>query len=328
MSRCFTTFLFVLSSIGAADPDINIKTQSVLDYLKSLPQKSEGKVLSGQFIGWLDQEDTNMFQRIYDATKKYPAIMSGNYADFDEDIFEFNINTQLTNHWNQGGLVEVGIHFDNPMNNKWDAYTKVDIKRLLKFGDDINTNFNIQLDRIAIGLSDLQNAGVPVLFRPFMESNGNWFWWCEKEPSEFIDMWRYVFDYLTKFKGLHNLLWVYSINANYGNTLLYYPGEEYVDIVGLDYYSADGYFYNTAEYKDLLTTKKPIALSELGQCRSSGIGCYPKDSVKIIKSIKKEMPAIIYWNNWNDMWAMEKHNKLSKLLNNLLIVNRGDINIK
>ena len=62
----------------------------------------------------------------------------------------------------------------------------------------------------ADGLKELQDANVVVLWRPFHEMNGGWFWWGGKDPDEFIRVWRHMFDYFTKTKGLDNLLWVYG----------------------------------------------------------------------------------------------------------------------
>jgi mannan endo-1,4-beta-mannosidase len=331
IKKALTVVLCVLSflSLGAADPNASDQTEYVLHYLKGLPQQSGGRVLSGQFIGWLSMEDPNLFLRIHDATTKYPAIMSGNYADFGKDIMEFGTtNTYLINQWEGGGLVEVGIHFNNPTNNLWDMSTSVDMVKLISPGEELNTKFNKQLDRIVQGLTALQRTGVVVLFRPFMEVNGYWFWWGNKDQNEFINVWRYTFNYLTKQNNLHNLLWIYSVSANYGKALSYYPGDEYVDIVGLDYYSSSGYFEATEEYHQLLKTGKPIALSELGQCRSSGYNCYSKNAMESITSIRDEMPMIVYWSNWNEKWAMDRQYNLPKLMNDPWIINREDLKLR
>ena len=67
-----------------------------------------------------------------------------------------------------------------------------------------------ELDILAAGLGELQDAGVVVLWRPFHEVNGDWFWWGGKKPETFIRVWRHMFDYFTKTKKLNNLLWVYG----------------------------------------------------------------------------------------------------------------------
>ena len=81
---------------------------------------------------------------------------------------------------------------------------------LLKPGTDLHERWCAQVDVIAGYLKELQAAHIPVLWRPYHEMNGKWFWWGAKEPDSFIKVWRHMFDYLSKTKGLDNLLWVYG----------------------------------------------------------------------------------------------------------------------
>ena len=173
MFRLYPLLALLLTT---ADPSASTKTQEVLSYLQTLPSHTNHRVLSGQFIGYVGQEDANKFQRIYDATQHYPALMSVDYAEFDNTIWEFNVNTYLINQYYFGGLVEVSIHLNNPTDNKWNT-KEVNWSDLEYLGTETNTNLNIQLDRLIVGLSELQKAGVVVLFRPLMEANGDWFWW-------------------------------------------------------------------------------------------------------------------------------------------------------
>lgn len=89
-----------------------------------------------------------------------------------------------------------------------------------------------ELDDIAAGLQQLRDAGVVVLWRPFHEMNGGWFWWGAKKPDVFMQLWRQMFDYFTVQKKLNNLLWVYAANTG-GRTTAFYPGDGYVDLVGV-----------------------------------------------------------------------------------------------
>ena len=115
------------------------------------------------------------------------------------------------------------------------------------------------------------------------------------------------------------------MSAGYDDALTYYPGPELVDIVGLDYYSDDGRFEATKEYRELLTTKHPIALTEVGQCRSSGFGCGSSNAAWIIESIREHMPEVVYFSAWNDKWALYRQHNLGGLLNDEWVVNRGGI---
>jgi len=321
-------FFHFSSALAAADPNATEKTKEVLAYLKRLPSSPDKKVLSGQFIGWLYSEDTELFPKIKQMSGKYPAIMSGNYADFGGDWGDFSTtNSLLIDHWNSGGLVEVAVHIDNPVTESWDMSTYVDLVQLVTPGTTLNNRWNTELDRIATGLDELKTHGVVVLFRPLLEMNGDWFWWGARNGTEYKNLWIYTFNYLTQRKNLHNLLWVYALNANTGSTLTYYPGDPYVDVVGVDYYSSSGDFPTAFEYQTLKNLGKPFALTELGQCGPSGTNCPSEDSRKIINSIKQNMPDAVYWSNWNDVWALDRQLHLSELFSDPWVVGKGEVNL-
>jgi len=80
----------------------------------------------------------------------------------------------------------------------------VDLNTLLAAGTETHTRWMGELDQIARGLQELEDAGVVVLWRPFHEMNGGWFWWGAHDPETFIQVWRQMFDYLAKTKGLDN----------------------------------------------------------------------------------------------------------------------------
>lgn len=94
------------------------------------------------------------------------------------------------------------------------------------------------IDLIAVQLKKFQAAGVPVLWRPLHEAAGGWFWWGrDRNPVPFKELWHILYDRLTNYHQLHNLIWVYSITDN--QDLSWYPGDNYVDITGPDVYGPD-----------------------------------------------------------------------------------------
>lgn len=114
------------------------------------------------------------------------------------------------------------------------------VSRILP-GGDLNEVYRGYLDMVAAFDAKLQQAGVPLLFRPFHENNGSWFWWGASScsPSEFKNLFRYTVDYLREEKGLHNLLTIYSPNGPIvkdGDYMARYPGDAWVDMLGLDFY--------------------------------------------------------------------------------------------
>ncbi len=125
-------------------------------------------------------------------------------------------------------------------------------------GGEYNPQFNAYLDIIAAYAGRLQENGIPVIFRPFHECDGSWFWWGTSTGTEtYKSIFRYTVEYL-QAKGIHNMLYVYSPNgpvSDAGKYLERYPGDEYVDILAFDYYddyssypaTADGSFFAALE---------------------------------------------------------------------------------
>ena len=122
-------------------------------------------------------------------------------------------------------------------------------------GGKYNAQFTTYLDIIADYALGLQEANIPVLFRPFHENTGGWFWWgsATTDKETYNAMFRYTHDYLES-RGVHNFLYVYSPNGpvSYEDYAERYPGDDYVDIVAFDYY--DDYNSYPAEYSETFMT--------------------------------------------------------------------------
>ena len=123
-----------------------------------------------------------------------------------------------------------------------------------------------QVDMAAVLLAQLRDAGVPVLWRPYHEMNGPWFWW-NSTPDRYIALWRQLFARLTDYHRLTNLVWVWSPNAAYGISAPFepfFPGYDVVDALAVDTY--DGH-YEREHYDALLgiAEGRPIGFGEVGQ---------------------------------------------------------------
>lgn len=122
------------------------------------------------------------------------------------------------------------------------------------------------IDAIGVQLQKFQDAGVPVIWRPLHEAQGGWFWWGAHGPDSFKQLWRLMYNELTNVKGLHNLIWEYTSSAAQGNYQDWYPGDDVVDMVGLDIYT-DARSSMSGEWYDMLNQfngRKMLALSESG----------------------------------------------------------------
>lgn len=108
-------------------------------------------------------------------------------------------------------------------------------------GQDLNYLYTAYLDMIAEYAKAVEGDGITILFRPFHENTGSWFWWgaAQCDEQSYINLYRYTVDYLKETKGVHNLLYVYGPGSEAENTTEYaarYPGDAYVDMIGYDMY--------------------------------------------------------------------------------------------
>ncbi len=120
------------------------------------------------------------------------------------------------------------------------------------------------IDAIAVQLKKFQAADVPVLWRPLHEAPGGWFWWGAKGAGPFKELWTILYDRLTNVHNLHNLIWVYTATDTFNAD--WYPGDQYVDVVGLDVY-ADASANMSGNWGSALSAvngKKLVTLSETG----------------------------------------------------------------
>lgn len=138
---------------------------------------------------------------------------------------------------------------------------------LLTPGTELYNRWTAQVETVAFYLRKLQEAGVPVLWRPYHEMNGNWFWWGGR-LGEYSTraIYKQLFDRYVDHHKLTNLIWVWSVdrphnpNMNFSN---YYPGNDYLDIASIDIYGND---FSKIYYDSLktLAQDKPLGLGEVG----------------------------------------------------------------
>ena len=133
------------------------------------------------------------------------------------------------------------------------------------------------IDAIAVPLRRLADANVPVLWRPLHEAEGGWFWWGAHGPGPSVALWRLLHDRLTNYHGLHNLIWVYS--ATILGDPRWYPGDDVVDVVGVDAYPSDNRDALSQMWLhwSAVAAGKPLAVTEFGGVPDVGrmfrLGC-------------------------------------------------------
>lgn len=167
-------------------------------------------------------------------------------------------------------------------------------------GGEYNDVYTAYLDIIAEYAINLQEQNIPLIFRPLHEDSGSWFWWGSTVDAEtYKSLYRYTKDYIESC-GVHNMLWVYSPNGpidSEENYLSRYPGDEYVDILGFDYYDDYSTYPATSDgsfYKHLSNTCKIV--SGLAQKRNK-ISAISETGVRAMKADGSDNEGLLVKNN-------------------------------
>lgn len=318
-----------VSALEPANPKASAKARTVLNYFGALAARTNQpnkRLLSGQFTDFGRGAGLRLLGEIQNQTGHWPALLGADYADFGRGgLFCRLANEAAIEYWKQGGLVTISAHLYNPANPKGGGLRDkgVDLNSLLTPGTDTNKRWMEELDILAAGLQELKDAGVVVLWRPFHEMNGGWFWWGDQDPDAFIQVWRHMFDYFSKTKGLDNLLWVYGPNHG-SNTAKFYAGDRYVDLVGLDAYTDFIDPQHIKGYQEVVALGKPFGFTEYGPHGAQNPpGDY--DYRRFIEGLQRDFPKTTFFMSWNSKWSLARNNHTKELLEHPWMINREDL---
>lgn len=243
-----------------SNKNANAKTVKVYDYLKS----TEGKyTLSAQQEStWMGSADYET-DYIHDATGKYPAMRG---LDYMNDDFE-GVNQRALEWWNKGGLVTICWHTGTSFTGAWAESQSEEIadwNLMFTEGTAENKAMLDGMDKAAKALKELEEQGVVVIWRPFHEFDGGWFWWGKGGPENFKKLWQTMYDRYTNYWKLNNLIWVLGYCHNGEDYKDWYVGNECFDIIGADSYDKEELPGLYKEVGKVNKDKKPICLHECG----------------------------------------------------------------
>ena len=234
--------------VGATSDD----AVALLSWIQQLPYRSDTRVISGQHLGF-GEGVAGGYERfvaqLQASSGSLVALVGADYGygkQWTEAAGRWDLigktNPTLIAHADAGGLVMVSWHAPNPWTGRsaWDNGPDDDLRALVDPSNPMRAVWLDELDRVAAALKNLQDNGVVVLWRPFHESTGGWFWWGSRthpgNTQPFKALWRDMHDYFTRVWGLDNLLWVYAAaESSLANTIApdaNYPGADVVDSVG------------------------------------------------------------------------------------------------
>jgi len=323
--------LFCAAACLAADPGAAANTnaspnaRAVLKYFHDISRRTDKRLVSGQFTDFGPGASLRLMEDIHTKTGHWPGLLGADYADFGKGgLLCDKANAAAIAWWRQGGLVTISAHLYNPANPKGGGLRDkgVDLATLLEPGET-HDRWMRELDQLAAGLRELKDAGVVVLWRPFHEMNGNWFWWGGQDPAAFVKVWRHMFDYFSNTQKLDNLLWVYG--PNHGEkTAAYYAGDAYVDLTGLDAYTDFIDVEHIKGYSEVAALGKPFGFTEYGpHGPQNPPGDY--DYRRFGAGIEKDFPATCFFMSWNGKWSLARNTYEKELLENPLTINREDL---
>ncbi|MBQ4225844.1 MAG: beta-mannosidase [Oscillospiraceae bacterium] len=249
------------------------ESENVLRYLADINGK---KIITGQHTQTMAQEERC---NILEVTGKEPALLGFellsyspniNYLDTDDEcIAEVELNRgTMQRAWEwaaRGGLITFTWHWFSPLGGHSKSFfsenTDFDAEKALVHGTPENNALLSDMDYMAGLLRPFCDKHIPILWRPFHESEGTWFWWGANGAETAKQLYRLMFRHFTEKCGLHNLIWVWNSPLKEG-----YPGDDCVDIISRDMYPpAHEYTSHKNEYDELTAISKKIAaIAETG----------------------------------------------------------------
>lgn len=261
----------------------------------------------------------------YAAVHGWDVGKEGELYNLDGVLFK-NVRRLIKNSYKRGGVNTISWHGDNPVSGggTWDTVRAV--VHILPGGKD-HATYVERLDKVADFLQSCKVGftNIPIIFRPFHEHNGDWFWWGKKHctEQEYIALWQFTVKYLRDTRKIHHVLYAFSPDASRMNSqpgsvdyLYGYPGDAYVDILGLDNYRDVGIKWNTKstveQTKDLIRSleivsdiarqkNKVAAFTETGQEGVTDPNWYTQRILKPLKENKHiKLAYLMVWRNAND----------------------------
>ncbi len=283
-------------------------TKSLYNYLIS---NFNVKIISGQTNDW--------YEKIKPIAGKTPLLRAFDFQHYSQGYpylwdnatqkhtFGIQDDGQVQkaidwyNQTGKKGIVNWHWHWHSPGGGKagtntfYTEYTTFDVSKAVVSGNVEYTKIIEDIDTIAYQLKKLQSAGVPILWRPLHEAGGAWFWWGAKGPDACKKLYQIMYDRLTNYHKLNNLIWVWSTPEND-----WYPGNNLVDIIGHDSYPGVNIYDPQKSAFDrlfkLTNGEKIIAMTENGPIPNPD-DCFTADA------------PWSYFMSWSDLVTAQNTNQ-------------------
>lgn len=262
-------------STNLVTPTPSSEAQNVYDFLlNNYGNKTISAAMSN--VAW----NTNEAEWVKQHTGKYPAMTTVDYIFVHyspANWIDYNKIDFIEDWWNNNGLFSASWHWNVPISQGSEEYAfysennNFSAANATVQGTWENNVIKADLEELSGYLTLLKEKNIPVIWRPLHEAAGNiyeyqdgtaWFWWGADGAEAYKKLWVYMFDYF-KEQGLNNLIWVWTTQTKDN---AFYPGDEYVDIVGRDIYNNTDAASIAEEFASIQQQypTKMITLSEMG----------------------------------------------------------------
>ncbi len=271
--------------------------------------------------GWSGDHDRSDVKSV---TGSHPAVIGVDFSGFsgrpDDAVGRAKeaLKKNVIDTYNRGGVTTVAWHFSNPVSRGgfyWvDSLSLPAVKYIIP-GGQAHQNYKNLLKGIAEWANSLKGAdgkSVPMIFRPFHEFDGGWFWWgkphCTRE--EFISLWRFTVSYLRDSLNVHSFIYSFSPDNKFKTEAQFlerYPGDEWVDMVGMDNYGDMGrnrYDLDTAALKLRIVSDYARKAGKLAAFTETGLESIPNPTwwtetlLKVVRADPKmRLCYVLVWRN-------------------------------
>jgi mannan endo-1,4-beta-mannosidase len=321
---CLPTLAFSQKKIQLTDKNATKETKALYQNLYLL---SKQHILFGHQHateyghGWRGEENRSDVKSV---TGSHPAVIGVDFSGLSgrpDNMIEKEkaaLQKTIADTYNRGGITTVAWHFNNPVSNTnfyWNDSTAAAAVKNIIPGGSHHQKYKTILTTIAnLAKSIKGNDGkvVPMLFRPYHEFDGDWFWWGKSHCSidEFKTLWKFTVTYLRDSLQVHNFIYTFSPDNIFTTEAEYierYPGDEYVDMVGMDNYGdwgRDGKYNIDAGIKKLkIVAAYATKANKLAAFTETGLESIPNTTwwtatlLKSIQTANIQLAYVLVWRN-------------------------------
>lgn len=267
-----------------------------------------------------DKSDVKEVTGAYPAVYGHDFLHIANFVNGNWFDYEAQIARELTiDAYNRGGVNTYAWHYSNPVSQGSFYWNDSPVEAVSKIipGGTHNEVYKNSLKEVAAFAKSLVGADgklVPVIFRPFHEFDGSWFWWgaAHCTPEQYKTLFQFTVTYLRDSLGVHNFLYAWSPDKNFTSQVQYlerHPGDAYVDIVGSDNYGdlSDGTTPATASAKYKIVSDYAIAKNKVAAMTETGStsnlaksNWYTANLLQALTSQKIQLAYTLVWANTKD----------------------------